>query len=139
MAFDYPGNIRQLENFCHWLTVMSAGQWVDVGDLPPELGVSAIGAPGSTPVRLDKAAGVLAHPAQNNAVLWTDLLGQEATGRFDRNEPAVMTTLVHDFERVLLRAALAYSRGRRAEAAQRLGIGRNTLTRKCQELGLDDD
>ncbi|MBP6020524.1 MAG: nitrogen regulation protein NR(I) [Burkholderiaceae bacterium] len=139
MAFDYPGNIRQLENFCHWLTVMSAGQWVDVNDLPPELDYSASREPDFASARLDKKAAVLADPAQNNPVLWTDLLGQEAIGRFDRNEPAVMTTLMNDFERILLRAALEYSRGRRAEAAQWLGIGRNTLTRKCQELGLNDD
>jgi two-component system nitrogen regulation response regulator GlnG len=49
-----------------------------------------------------------------------------------------MSTLTRDFERILLRAALVHSHGRRAEAAQRLGIGRNTLTRKCQELGLEE-
>ena len=68
---------------------------------------------------------------------WTALLATEAQARLDRNEPAIMTTLLRDFERVLLRTALDHSRDRRAEAAQRLGIGRNTLTRKCQELGID--
>ncbi len=139
MAFDYPGNIRQLENFCHWLTVMSAGQTVDVDDLPPELSTGASGALGSAAVRTEGVVDALIQTARDDKASWTELLNQEVNNRFVRNEPAVMTTLVHDFERVLLRAALAYSRGRRAEAAQRLGIGRNTLTRKCQELGLDDD
>ena len=139
MAFDYPGNIRQLENFCHWLTVMAAGQWVDVNDLPPELVGNTSPKPNVAPVQPNKNAAVLADPAQHNTISWTDLLDQEVNGRFTRNEPAVMTTLMHDFERVLLRAALEFSHGRRAKAAQLLGIGRNTLTRKCRELGLDDD
>lgn len=137
--FDYPGNIRQLENFCHWLSVMSAGQVVDVKDLPPEIGVTAgvsLTQP-STPVSaaLSGEAPASGGYPQN---AWTDLLAQEVQIRLDRNEPAVMATLMRDFERVLLRTALDHSRDRRAEAAQRLGIGRNTLTRKCQELGLDE-
>src|SRR5690606_16199181 len=69
---------------------------------------------------------------------WLDLLAREAQVRLLRNEPAVMATLTRDFERALLETALGYSRGRRMEAAQRLGIGRNTLTRKCAELGLNE-
>ncbi|MGB3289480.1 MAG: helix-turn-helix domain-containing protein, partial [Burkholderiaceae bacterium] len=61
-----------------------------------------------------------------------------AQARLLRNEPAVMAGLMRDFERVLLETALDHSRGRRMEAAQRLGIGRNTLTRKCAELGLNE-
>lgn len=128
--FNYPGNIRQLENFCHWLTVMSAGQWVDVKDLPPEILSHA-----SAPLRL--ASGQQASLA-DAAASWTLLLRRHVKAALARNEPAVMTTLSKEFERVLLDAALEHSRGRRAEAAQRLGIGRNTLTRKCRELGLDD-
>lgn len=139
MAFDYPGNIRQLENFCHWLTVMSAGPRVDVGDLPPELRAAARVVPDPVMARSNNVAGVSAPAAPSTEASWIDLLEQEAKRRFERSEPAVMGTLTRDFERVLLRTALDYSRGRRAEAAQRLGIGRNTLTRKCQELGLDDD
>jgi two-component system nitrogen regulation response regulator GlnG len=75
--------------------------------------------------------------ARDEAVApWVALLEQEAQERLARNEPAIMTTLGREFERVLIETALDYSRGRRMEAAQRLGIGRNTLTRKCTELGL---
>ena len=133
-GFDYPGNIRQLENFCHWVTVMSAGQLVDVKDLPPELlqpgpgdakGAVAAGDPASAP----SAAGPT----------WQGFLNEDVMARLARGEPALMASLTRDFERVLLEAALRHSQGRRAEAAQRLGIGRNTLTRKHKELGLDDD
>jgi two-component system, NtrC family, nitrogen regulation response regulator GlnG len=70
---------------------------------------------------------------------WLSLLSSEAHARLARNEPAIMATFTRDFERVLLETALHYSRGRRMEAAQRLGIGRNTLTRKCSELGLNEE
>lgn len=137
LKFDYPGNIRQLENFCHWVTVMASGQWVDINDLPPELTSGNIGfsAPqSSTPAggALEKAAGQedLGRP------VWADLLAQDVSRRLERNEPAIMATLMREFEATLIRTALEHSRERRAEAAQRLGIGRNTLTRKCQELDL---
>src|SRR3546814_17576869 len=75
---------------------------------------------------------------QAETATWLGLLAQEAQARLLRNEPAVMATLTRDFERILLETALDYSRGRRMEAAQRLGIGRNTLTPKCAELGLNE-
>jgi two-component system nitrogen regulation response regulator GlnG len=133
-AFDYPGNIRQLENFCHWLTVMSAGQLVDVKDLPPEVlqPAPARSGPGD-------AAGAGQAAGEAAADGWLRLLTVEVAGRLSRHEPALMASLTRDFERVVLEAALRHSQGRRAEAAQRLGIGRNTLTRKHKELGLDDD
>lgn len=134
IAFDYPGNIRQLENFCYWLTVMSASSFVDIQDLPPEVlqeqnGVSQADAP------------QLLHPAPATVgdASWADLLKTETSARLGRGEPALMATLTHDFERVLINTALEYSQGRRVQAAQRLGIGRNTLTRKCAELKLNDD
>jgi two-component system nitrogen regulation response regulator GlnG len=130
-GFSYPGNIRQLENFCHWLTVMSAGQWVDVKDLPPEI-LSLARVPA-------RPANDRQDVSADDAAPWTAQLRQHVKAALGRNEPAVMTTLAKEFERVLLGAALEHSRGRRAEAAQRLGIGRNTLTRKCRELGLDDE
>lgn len=137
LRFDYPGNIRQLENFCHWVTVMASGQWVDVDDLPPELtsanaGISAPQASTPEEEALEKAAGQedLGRP------VWANLLAQDVSRRLERNEPAIMATLVREFEATLIRTALEHSRERRAEAAQRLGIGRNTLTRKCQELDL---
>lgn len=134
IAFDYPGNIRQLENFCHWLSVMSAGQVVDVNDLPPEISALAAG-PNGRPAdapRTDEQAQAAIEPD------WAALLEHQVRNRLAHGEPAVMSTLTRDFERILLRAALVHSHGRRAEAAQRLGIGRNTLTRKCQELGLEE-
>ena len=70
---------------------------------------------------------------------WQDLLANQARERLARNEPAVMPGLMREFERTLLETALTFCRGRRVEAAQRLGIGRNTLTRKCAELGLNDE
>ena len=135
VAFDYPGNIRQLENFCHWLSVMSAGQRVDVNDLPPEIRPLA-----ARPLGLTAGGPALRHEQPDSLIEpgWAALLERQVQNRLAQGEPAVMSTLTRDFERVLLRAALAHSHGRRAEAAQRLGIGRNTLTRKCQELGLDE-
>jgi two-component system nitrogen regulation response regulator GlnG len=128
--FHYPGNIRQLENFCQWLTVMSASQRIQLKDLPPELR-----APEALPAIGESANAA----AALGAPTWLTLLRDEAQLRLERREPAFMATLTRDFERVLLKAALDFSGGRRAEAAQRLGLGRNTLTRKYSELGLDDD
>lgn len=151
-SFNFPGNIRQLENFCQWLTVMSSGQVIEAKDLPPEV-LEHVGEQGcelasdareaesdgqSVKIGASAAEGAAGAITDFFAVAWTRELAQEAERRLVRNEPAVMVTLMRDFERVLLKAALAHSRGRRMEAAQRLGIGRNTLTRKCAELGLDD-
>ena len=158
-AFHFPGNIRQLENFCQWLTVMSSGQIIEAKDLPPEVLAyvannqsvpdTAIGSDDTashtalaTPPEADTASFIDSVADTGHAVpeaeRWMQELAQEANRRLARHEPAIMSTLVRDFEKVLLQAALAHSRGRRVEAAQRLGIGRNTLTRKCTELGLDD-
>ncbi|MDS1141609.1 nitrogen regulation protein NR(I) [Pusillimonas sp. SM2304] len=152
-SFEYPGNIRQLENFCQWLTVMSSGRLIEAKDLPPEVlnhgapasaalpAVNALSGPASEAQQAVLGAQALA-PAPDGASSaqadWMRELAREAQRRLARNEPAVMATLSRDFERVLLETALDHSRGRRMEAAQRLGIGRNTLTRKCAELGLDN-
>src|SRR5690606_27270862 len=150
-SFNFPGNIRQLENFCQWLTVMSSGQLIEAKDLPPEVlehAQASTGQAAGDPAHTQAAGPLTAGaPEADGAALpeadaaqapWIRALTQEAGRRLTRNEPAVMVTLMRDFERVLLETALAHSRGRRMEAAQRLGIGRNTLTRKCAELGLDD-
>jgi len=115
-SLDFPGNVRQLENICHWLTVMAPGQQVDLADLPPELRDSA---PLST--TSDWESGL---------ALEVDRLLAGSDGR-------VHEKLTNCFERVLIARALAHTGGRRIEAAQALGIGRNTITRKIQELGLD--
>lgn len=139
MEFDYPGNIRQLENFCQWLTVMSSSRRVERKDLPPEL---LAGSSGQGVV--DTAHGS-AGPAQSTeqalqpgASDWREALKYEVLQRLERNEPAVMATLTRSFEQILISAALEHSGGRRIEAAQRLGIGRNTLTRKCASLGIGE-
>jgi two-component system nitrogen regulation response regulator GlnG len=114
----WPGNIRQLENTCHWLTVMAPASVVEIADLPPELRESA--------------------PNTVNAD-WKEALGRELAQSLNRGGQAVALPLEQDFERILIRAALQHTGGRRVEAAQLLGWGRNTLTRKIQELGLEDD
>jgi two-component system nitrogen regulation response regulator GlnG len=128
--FDFPGNVRQLENFCHWLTVMAAGQTVERADLPPE--IRAVDhAPAAEPVVQSAAA--------ETPQSWQEALLRDAQHRLDRGEPAIMATLTRQFERILLKTALDACRGRRVEAASRLGIGRNTITRKLRDLGLEDE
>jgi two-component system nitrogen regulation response regulator GlnG len=132
--FDFPGNVRQLENFCHWLTVMAPGQTINVGDLPPEIQGF------HEPAELTVAAlplNVVPATAPNMAVGWADSLAKDATQRLLQSEPDVWGHLTREFERSMLLAALKVCRGRRVEAAARLGMGRNTITRKLRELGLD--
>lgn len=136
VEFDYPGNIRQLENFCHWLTVMASGQWVDVSDLPPEVLASPSLASAQASTSVTDVKQEAAAEDDLGTPVWTRLLAQDVGRRLERNEPAIMATLTREFEATLIRTALHHSRDRRAEAAQRLGMGRNTLTRKCQELKL---
>ena len=124
--FDYPGNVRQLENFCNWLTVMAPGQTVEMGDLPPE-------------VRAAKASvtSVGSEQPPGSGQTWQHLLALDANVRLSRSEPEVWTALTRQFERALLQSSLEVCRGRRVEAAARLGMGRNTITRKLRELGMD--
>lgn len=195
--FDFPGNVRQLENVCHWLTVMAPAQVVEIKDLPPELlepraSVSAgQGAPmpgvtaaahelptGAMAVAVEDAStastGLLggaqaavpgattspgdvpdaawpraAEPvsigvAGASAVLggaapaWLQALERDARARLEAGQPEAWDALTRQFEACLIRTALDLTRGRRIEAAQKLGIGRNTITRKIQELGMDD-
>jgi two-component system nitrogen regulation response regulator GlnG len=121
-AFRYPGNVRQLENICNWLTVMAPGQRIEVADLPPELRAPA--APG-TGESGGEAGG------------WQVALDRELAQALAAGERAVGNRLEKEFEKTLILRALAHTGGHRMEAAQRLGWGRNTLTRKIQELGLD--
>ena len=116
-VLDFPGNVRQLENVCHWLTVMAPGQLVDVGDLPPELRESG--------------------PAGGNPTDWESGLAHVVDLMLASGEGQVHDKLTDVFERILINRALAHTGGRRIEAASALGIGRNTITRKIQDLGLD--
>ena len=167
VQFDYPGNVRQLENICHWLTVMAPAQLVDAKDLPPELQprvapravvVPPVAAPApSEPARAEPAlaaplpeAAVAAKPAPTAAaglaatsaagpnLDWLPSLENEARALLRSGQPMVWDVLTRKFEAQLIRTALESTRGRRIEAAQKLGIGRNTITRKIQELGLED-
>lgn len=113
---NWSGNVRELENVCHWLTVMAPGQNIELKDLPPEL-------------RLENA------PAASGD--WQAMLAMQAQTAFLRGETSVMDQLTKDFERVLIAKAMEHTAGRRIEAAQLLGLGRNTLTRKIQELGME--
>ena len=119
---EFPGNVRQLENLCHWITVMAPAQTVEVADLPADMR----GAAG------DKGAATV----DGN---WRRALEREVTASLARGEKEIFGGLNRSFEAALISKALEHTRGRRIEAAILLGIGRNTLTRKVQELGLDAD
>jgi two-component system nitrogen regulation response regulator GlnG len=147
--FAFPGNVRQLENICHWLTVMTPAQLIESKDLPPEVGVT----PGESqtsefssqerPALLSAPAPALAVGAapaplpQTGPDGWDRGLEREAAALLASGRTDVWDVLTRRFESRLILAALAATRGRRIEAAQKLGIGRNTITRKIQELGLE--
>jgi two-component system nitrogen regulation response regulator GlnG len=117
---EFPGNVRQLENLCHWLTVMAPGQAIGVADLPADF--------------RGEAASAGPVPASD----WIAALEQEVERRLARGETGVLDQLSRQFERSLISKALARTGGRRIEAANLLGMGRNTITRKIQELGIGD-
>ncbi|WP_020167488.1 MULTISPECIES: nitrogen regulation protein NR(I) [Methylotenera] len=117
-AVNWSGNVRQLENVCHWLTVMAPGQSVDVVDLPPEL-------------KEDTSKTI-------SASSWQEALAQEVSDALNRGEQNVLEARTKDFERVMIVKALQHTDGRRIEAANQLGMGRNTLTRKIQELDIKE-
>ena len=182
MRFSFPGNVRQLENICHWLTVMAPAQMVEAKDLPPELSpesplrarppallnaapaltalpASGLHAEGNGPhpegnglhaealAGAESSAPVVARPPTPGAdtpptgtavPTWVVGLEQEARSLLQAGQANVWDSLTRKFEAQLIHTALAITRGRRIEAAQKLGIGRNTITRKIQELGLDE-
>jgi two-component system, NtrC family, nitrogen regulation response regulator GlnG len=190
-VFGFPGNVRQLENICHWLTVMAPAQVIEAKDLPPELSANV---PAREPAEAARVEGV--KPAQRPAVQDADVMTPErppvvtpvarslpaqadvvtesvglataeAPADFERpvlaslpgstagahawladlestarqllatGKPDVWDELSRQFEAKLIQTALEATRGRRIEAAQKLGIGRNTITRKIQDLGLE--
>ncbi|RZJ12163.1 MAG: nitrogen regulation protein NR(I) [Acidovorax sp.] len=195
--FGFPGNVRQLENICHWLTVMAPAQVISQQDLPPEVleapvsqlaqragaaseaaaaqqqahsgpgaaapyagtlagpaervggihppatSATAVGGASGGPAAAawsgapDGAGAPVAPAAVNVSNTWEQALETEAQKLLSGGQPEVWDALTRRFESRLIRTALAATHGRRMEAAQRLGIGRNTITRKIQELGLD--
>jgi two-component system nitrogen regulation response regulator GlnG len=178
-VFQFPGNVRQLENICHWLTVMAPAQVIEPKDLPPEVldampialpvpqapaavvqqaapSLPAVAPPAETTEASAEAASGVAWrwpPVQTTAPespmvaasehaaeerqSWEQGLEAEAMALLDSGHQDVWDTLARRFESRLILTALASTRGRRIEAAQKLGIGRNTITRKIQELGLE--
>jgi two-component system nitrogen regulation response regulator GlnG len=158
-SFAFPGNVRQLENICHWLTVMAPAQVIEPKDLPPEVGsvpgeVSGIEVAGSAAESSRSPAGEARAPEAPAALLplstgtataaratnghdWESALAAEALELLASGRHDVWDELTRRFESKLILTALANTRGRRIEAAQKLGIGRNTITRKIQELGLE--
>jgi two-component system nitrogen regulation response regulator GlnG len=161
-AFGFPGNVRQLENICHWLTVMAPAQLIETKDLPPEVMAAAAAAPAAAEVSVAAAsaaplhAAPLATPGDDRgsapvaaafeavvaegpvaASSWESGLETEAQALLAAGRTDVWDVLSRRFESRLILAALASTRGRRIEAAQKLGIGRNTITRKIQELGIE--
>jgi two-component system nitrogen regulation response regulator GlnG len=169
--FQFPGNVRQLENICHWLTVMAPTQVIEVKDLPPEVLAPSACAPAApatftalysgvgsdlagTPLGLPESGQLASQDRPVDAHNWATAfdatapkpgvmgwepgLEQEALALLNAGRTDVWDALTRRFETSLIQAALATTRGRRIEAAQKLGIGRNTITRKIQELGLDE-
>ena len=151
--FSFPGNVRQLENICHWLTVMAPAQQISVQDLPPEvLGtarelhatiVPVIPAAAHPAAPMEVAASAQVQPSaplstdSSSACTWATLLEPEARKLLQSDCKEVWDVLSQRFESSLITTALGLTHGKRMEAALRLGIGRNTITRKIQELGLD--
>ena len=123
-TLDWPGNVRQLENCCRWLTVMASGREVHLHDLPPEL-------LGSTSEKSTTEADwetLLRNWIDQQLILHSHA-GHE-------NEGEIAKHIIPAVESILIKAALKFTHGKRHEAAILLGYGRNTLTRKIQELGL---
>jgi two-component system nitrogen regulation response regulator GlnG len=143
--FEFPGNVRQLENICHWLSVMAPSQTVEPKDLPDELQPGYVAsapaiaaAPQSSTAAAVSAALPVALPASTSSGEgWLADMAADARARLIAGDPDVWDALTKRFEAQLILTALDITRGRRIEAAQKLGIGRNTITRKIQELGLD--
>jgi two-component system nitrogen regulation response regulator GlnG len=173
-SFDFPGNVRQLENVCHWLTVMAPAQVIETKDLPPEV-LGAVGhaemlsaastglpaalapaaappatftspmaavesvreavTPAPAPVAALPAAVAADAPAATSS--WEAGLQAEAMALLETGRTDVWDVLTRRFETRLIQTALTNTRGRRIEAAHKLGIGRNTITRKIQELGME--
>jgi two-component system nitrogen regulation response regulator GlnG len=190
-SLELPGNVRQLENLCNWITVMAPGQTVEIKDLPPEMiesrqagaapitvpspaapiapayvspapssggdiapavhigdgnvgGTAATAALGASAANgafgMPGANAGFSMPAQAPAApkpSWIALLESEAAQMLAAGRPEVMDALGRQFESALIKTALRHTHGRKNDAAVRLGIGRNTITRKIQELKID--
>jgi two-component system, NtrC family, nitrogen regulation response regulator GlnG len=153
-GFSFPGNVRQLENICHWLTVMAPSQVIEPKDLPPEVQTSephhSIGRPELLEESLqtiqqvqperelaaEDRVNAMSIAVAGNAENWEQGMYKVAQELLATDRTDVWDEMTRRFETHLIQAALASSKGRRIDAAHKLGIGRNTITRKIQELGL---
>ncbi len=135
-----PGNVRQLENLCHWLTVLAPAQVVKLEDLPLELREPAASRqpPATTEVGEPQRSASSSLPPTPSGD-WVGPLGQEVERRLRSGEHDLMDEITRRFEATVIGTALRLTHGRRIEAAAKLGLGRNTITRKIQELRLEED
>ena len=129
-SFPFPGNVRQLENLCNWLVVMAPSQHIRVTDLPEEVR-------NGEAKKVHKNGGVSDAAAPNGS--WEDLLKGEVKEMLKKQSPDLMKQLADAFESIVIGTALEFTHGRRVDAATRLGIGRNTITRKISELKLESE
>jgi two-component system nitrogen regulation response regulator GlnG len=118
-SLEWPGNVRQLENTCRWITVMASGREIHLGDLPPELGQASTPASGSS----DQSD-------------WRAMLSHWARNELRHGKEQILRDALPAFEQVMIEVALQHTQGRKRDAAELLGWGRNTLTRKLKELDL---
>ena len=116
-GLEWPGNVRQLENTCRWLTVMASGREILINDLPPEL--------------------LESKQSANTGSNWEDALRMWADQELAKGHRGLLDDAVPNFERIMIETALKHTAGRRRDAAELLGWGRNTLTRKIKELGME--
>ena len=116
----WPGNVRQLENVCRWLTVMASGQEVLPSDLPPEI----------------HSDSSIEKPSAESGE-WPDLLASWTDKQLRDGHHNILNDAMLTFERIMLERALQHTHGHKQDAAKRLGWGRNTLTRKLKELGVN--
>ena len=128
--FPFPGNVRQLENLCNWLVVMAPSQHIRVTDLPEEVR-------NGEAEKLHKNCEVSGSTPAGGS--WEELLEGEVKEMLKNQSPDLMKQLADTFESIVIGTALEYTHGRRVDAATRLGIGRNTITRKIAELKLESE
>ncbi len=119
-GLSWPGNVRQLENICRWLTVMAAGREVLLTDLPPELKAEE------------------ANTEQRVQGDWQQMLRRWSERELQAGRREILSQALPEFERTMIETALAHTGGRKKDAAQLLGWGRNTLTRKLQEYKMEN-
>lgn len=155
-GLELPGNVRQLENLCNWITVMAPGQTVEAKDLPLELTEGQAYSSSTLPLPSSNGAAYVTSESDGGTVSnvvpqaasiptgipaehsnWISLLEVEAASLLAAGQPEVMDALGRQFESTLIKMALKHTHGRKNDAAVRLGIGRNTITRKIHELGID--